>query len=322
MNNIAHKLPASDHFQLHRLADGVYAAIATAKGAAGSNAGIIDLGDRTLIFDTFMTPLAASDLRQAGEDLTGREALLVVNSHCHSDHWCGNQIFAPHASIVSTGAIRDLMLADIDEWMQPMIDDPSELETSIAELQDRVEKEPDDAIRRALTATISGRTHIRNSLPSLSLVPPSLTFESELDFHGSRRSAQLRSVSNCHSACDLYLALPEDKMIFTGDLAFHQSHPYLLDGDCNAWAAALDQMIACEFKQIVPGHGSVCTVEALSFTRDYVLALQQLAVEIIEAGGSSDDAANLPIPPPFDGWFDGMTRFERNMRGLYQKLKG
>jgi hypothetical protein len=46
----------SDHFRLYQLADGVFAAIALNGGAAISNAGIIDLGDRTLIFDTFISP--------------------------------------------------------------------------------------------------------------------------------------------------------------------------------------------------------------------------------------------------------------------------
>ena len=52
----------SDHFRLHQLAEGVFAAIALNGGAAISDAGIIDLGDRTLIFDTFMTPQAAQRL--------------------------------------------------------------------------------------------------------------------------------------------------------------------------------------------------------------------------------------------------------------------
>ena len=50
----------SNHFSLERLADGVFAAIATGSGAAVANAGIIDLGGRTLVFDTFMTSQAAA----------------------------------------------------------------------------------------------------------------------------------------------------------------------------------------------------------------------------------------------------------------------
>ena len=59
MQDTTSKLPTSAHFELKQLAEGVYAAIAVAGGGARSNAGIIDLGDHTLIFDTFLTPTAA-----------------------------------------------------------------------------------------------------------------------------------------------------------------------------------------------------------------------------------------------------------------------
>ena len=80
-------LPTSEHFKLDRIAEGVYVAIAIEGGLARCNAGIVDLGDQTLLFDTFMTPQAAQDLRAAAEGLTGRPVTYVINSHAHSDHW-------------------------------------------------------------------------------------------------------------------------------------------------------------------------------------------------------------------------------------------
>lgn len=55
----------SKHFTLEPLADGVYACIHMPGGAAYSNAGIIDLGDRTIVVDSFNTLAAGRDLRQA-----------------------------------------------------------------------------------------------------------------------------------------------------------------------------------------------------------------------------------------------------------------
>src|SRR5512142_3305829 len=99
----------SDHFTTYQVSDGVFAAIATTGGAAISNAGIVDLGGRTLVFDTFMTPEAALDLRRAALGLTGREADLVVNSHYHNDHIWGNQVFDPGILIASTSQTLKLM---------------------------------------------------------------------------------------------------------------------------------------------------------------------------------------------------------------------
>ena len=98
-------LPTFKHFELTRLADGVYAAIEMQGGAAYSNAGIIDLGDQTLIFDTFDAPQAAQDLKAAAEHLTGHPATCIVNSHWHGDHWSGNQVFA-RATIFPTWKAR------------------------------------------------------------------------------------------------------------------------------------------------------------------------------------------------------------------------
>ena len=93
----------SRHFRLERLADGVWAAINNTSqgGHAICNAGIIDLGDRTVVFDPFMNLDAAVELRRAAEQLTGRRATWVVNSHHPHDHIRGNPVFLP-AAIVST----------------------------------------------------------------------------------------------------------------------------------------------------------------------------------------------------------------------------
>ena len=86
MERTVNAMFTSEHFGLHRLADGVYAAIGIPGTASYSNTGIIDMGDRALVFDAFMTPKAAQDLRAAAQDLTGKPA-----------------------SYISTGLIREMM---------------------------------------------------------------------------------------------------------------------------------------------------------------------------------------------------------------------
>jgi cyclase len=78
------------HFEIRALAEGVWAAIHKEGGAAYSNAGIVDLGGRVLLFDAFDMAVAGRELRQAILDLTGRAPTWVVNSHEHGDHWGGN----------------------------------------------------------------------------------------------------------------------------------------------------------------------------------------------------------------------------------------
>ncbi len=97
----------SKHFQMQRLADGVYAAIASEQGYAACNAGIIDIGDRTIVFDTFLTPEAARDLLRITKQLTTNRIAYVVNSHAHNDHIRGNQVFGPDVDIISSSITRE-----------------------------------------------------------------------------------------------------------------------------------------------------------------------------------------------------------------------
>src|SRR5688500_14453453 len=67
------KLNTSENFTIQQIAPRVWAAIHNNHyGKAICNAGIVDLGDKTIIFDPFMTPSAAIELRDIARQLTKR----------------------------------------------------------------------------------------------------------------------------------------------------------------------------------------------------------------------------------------------------------
>src|SRR5262245_43398100 len=82
------KLPpkAEDDFQLIKVADGVYAAIARPGGLASGNAGFVIGDGGVLIFDTFFTPAAIEELIGEIEKQTQQPIRCAVNSHYHLDH--------------------------------------------------------------------------------------------------------------------------------------------------------------------------------------------------------------------------------------------
>ena len=121
----------SEHFILHPLTEGVYAAIATEGGAAFSNAGIIDLGDQTLVFDALENPQATEDLLKAGLQLTQRKPAIVIISHFHPDHWTGLQVFAG-STILATHVTRQKMIPIVEE-LSMEIQDPSRIENDLQE---------------------------------------------------------------------------------------------------------------------------------------------------------------------------------------------
>src|SRR2546430_4772706 len=77
---------AEDDFQLIKVAEGVYAAIAKSGGLASGNAGFVIGDDGVLVFDTFLTPAAIEELIGEIQTLTRLPIKFAVNSHYQPDH--------------------------------------------------------------------------------------------------------------------------------------------------------------------------------------------------------------------------------------------
>lgn len=315
-------LPASEHYELTQLADGVYAAIALPGGKAFSNAGIVDLGDQTLIFDAFETPAAAADLKSAAEQLTGHPASYLIISHCHADHWGGNQAFAPETSIITTDAIRAEM-PDAIGWMIDLKENPADLEEAIQEDTERLETETDERMRASLQASIARMTGWQEILPTFELRYPEQTFRGRLTFYGTRRTAELVEVAPAHTASDAYLSLPDDRIVFMGDLGFLQSQPFMVYCDPQAWASQLEQLEQFDVETFVPGHGPLGTKVDLTLQRQYITLLEDLVAQAISDGLTPEETLQKTLPPPFDGWVNtSMARWEANVRSSHERQSG
>lgn len=319
-NNVIHQLPLSDYFDLHQLANGVFAAVGKVNSPAFSNAGIVDTGDQTLIFDTFNTPHAAADLRDAAEILTGRPGDIVVISHAHDDHWKGNQVFASQAAILATQKTHDAIV-QAAEYIDESKQDPAEYSAYLNDIEGRLAGADDPRLRAHLSWTAAIVRHQHLNLGSLEPVCPDQTLDERVVFHGPMRKVVLYTPGAGHTESDAILALPADSVAFIGDLGFFHTHPYLGDSTPEKWVANLEALATGEIGAFVPGHGPVGTKEDLIALKNYIRALEKLAAEVVESGCSEEDAVRQPLPDFAENWA-GFGRFERSMRFLYRLKLG
>jgi glyoxylase-like metal-dependent hydrolase (beta-lactamase superfamily II) len=317
----ANKLPTSEHFELEELAAGVYAAVAIEGGAAYSNAGIIDLGEQTLVFDAFDSPVAADDLRIAAEQLTGRPASYVINSHVHADHWLGNQVFDPQTPIIATHTTRGEM-PDSITWMQELQEDLSGLQRDIEEESANLEAETDPSKRAALENGIARMKSWLITLPTQEFRFPDQSFERKLVFFGSQRRAELIEVAPGHTNSDAYLVLPEDRIMFMGDLGFLQCQPFMVFCQPQAWIAWLEEAEQADVEVFVPGHGPLGTRADLSLQRQYITLLVEQVAQAIRDGIQVEQVVDSPPGPPFDAWLHGSRRWEANVLSAYERQGG
>ena len=304
-----------ENFSIQELAPGVWAAIQNDQfGKAICNAGIIDLGDKTLVYDPFMTPGAARELRAVAEQLTGRPVSIVVNSHYHNDHIRGNQEFLPIATVISTSWTREQIAKSEPEeqaWEKrhaPALLKAARKMYAMGHGSDRDE----------LPMWIGYYEGMTESMHELRITLPEIVFTDSLWLVGSARRVKLEEFKNCHTGSDIVLYLPGEQIAFMGDLLFVQRHPWLADGDPANWQLTLKKW--CEnstVKTFVPGHGPVCDKQGVKSLHDYLGKIQELAAT---ADNDSLQSRLLlqPVPAPYQNWF--FNRFyEPNMKFLFTR---
>jgi cyclase len=310
------ELPKSKHFRLQQLAEGVYAAIHINGGGAFGNAGIVDLGNRTLIFDSFFTPQAAEALRIAAETLTGRPIEAVINSHFHNDHIWGNQVFSASTEIISTEVTRRLFIATkglggYDNSF--MINAETDLESTFIQFQTT----QDEDERRQLALWVDSWQSVVAAKPILQTRAPNLTFSNHLEFHGTKRSAKLIEFEGGHTDSDTILFLPDEKIVFMGDLLCIDHHPWLIEGNPDRFHRALEAVSDFAPKQLVPGHGPVGAAESLIMMMQYIHTLERITRKMVDDGEAEETIDEMVIPDPFSDWLFA-SFFSDNLHFLYQ----
>ena len=305
----------SRHFSLEQLSDGVYAAINAEVGWAICNAGIIDLGDRTLVYDAFMTPAAASDLREAAESLTGRPIQAVINSHYHNDHIWGNQAFSAEVDIISSMKTRELIETEGPKEVQGFRDGAQE---RLESLETEFSNSHDETALNLLKIYIAYYQGINAALPTLQIRLPNLTFTGNMTFYGPKRSARLITYEGGHCGSDTIMYLLDDGIVFMEDLLFSGFHPYLAEGDPGVIQHILAQVRKLQAKTFVPGHGPVGDASHLDWMDDYIDELNSLAGEVIKDGGTEVELDKIAMPGEYQHLIFPNI-FRDNLKLLYDR---
>lgn len=309
------QLFTSSHFRIEQMAPGVFAAITTDQGYACANAGIVDLGGKTVIFDTFVSPNAARDLLRAAEHLTHNPVTYVVNSHFHNDHVRGNQVFPSNVDIISTVKTQEAIRHVEPEQIKWEIQNIPQL---LINAQEALADENDYDKRRDLILQVAYFKAVTESHSQLTTRPPNITFEKKLTLEGTIRKVELLQVGEGHTPGDCIMLLPNEHIAFVGDLVSVGMHPYLPDGSTEAWKTTLQQMETLPIGTVVPGHGNVGYRIDINIMLDYIEGLEKLASNMIALRKNDVDFMEEGIPSQYKGWLQTQN-FTQNLQYLYAR---
>ena len=112
-----------------------------------------------------------------------------------------------------------------------------------------------------------------------------------------------------HSTNDIGVWLPEQRVMFAGDLAFSGGHPIFIEGSLSGFRSAAEQMLALAPNALLPGHGPACRGDEVAKVLDdligYVDWIAELARESYAAGLTPLEAAQKAAGGPYADWPEG-----------------
>ncbi|WP_328465529.1 MBL fold metallo-hydrolase [Streptomyces sp. NBC_00448] len=214
--------------------------------------------DSALLVDTpYTTDLTRHLLNLTAEVLPPGVAITtVVNTHGNGDHSYGNGVFtAAGAEVVSTDANSEHLCKEPS---------PAQLARLVAE------SDPDTPLGAYLHRHFSRYGDFGVS----EAVPPTRTFNGRLDLAVGGVAVELIEVGPAHTAGDLIVNLPGEGVVCSGDVIFCEDHPVHWAGPLDEIHRAVQRVLACEPRIIVPGHGPVMTPADVAANAEYLLRIR------------------------------------------------
>ena len=312
---------AEDPFDLQRVADGVYAALAKARTPINCNAAVVVYDEGVLVVDTHSRPSSASALITQIRTVTDKPVRYAVNTHFHWDHAQGNHAypvaFPRQVSIVASEATRENL---VSMGMQRVKDQLEAGPRQVEDLKKLIAAEADPAAKAKLQEDLRQQEEYLAEIKSLELTLPDLTFDKSMILHRPDRDIVLLFLGRGHTSGDVVVYLPKQRVVATGDL-LHGWMPFMGDGYPPEWVATLEALDKLEFDHIIGGHGSVKPKSHLRFFRDYLADLIQ-EVRRARTKGETLDQAKASVAgalkPKYDAGMDG--RFAGSVGANVEKV--
>ena len=256
-----------------------------------TNAGIIVGDESVLVIDSLRVPSFARDLIKDVKDITNKPIKFVIDTHSHWDHSWGNEEF-PDATIIGH-------------------------QNCYAEM---VDVEWNEQWRKKVTSSNDPWSEEGNIV---NITPPNMTFETSMQMYFGGRELDLKYFGKAHTSGDIYIHLPNEKIVFTGDVAQDGGVPYL--GDCYPvdWPETDNKLAALPIERFVSGHGPIGNHQALQGARDFIHNLVNSVKSAIEDGQNATQASESVInqlTPQYGSW-RSFDRIGENLPSVYEKLK-
>ena len=273
--------------------DGLYAF--TAEG--DPNSGVIIGDDSVMIVEAQATPRLAQKVIDCVRSVTDKPISHLVLTHYHAVRVLGASAYG--ADQIIMGDVARAMVAE------------------------RGQEDWDSEFQR-FPRLFEGH----ESIPGLTW--PTTTFSEDMTVYLGDRRVDLMHLGRAHTAGDIVIHVPDQNVMFTGDIVEYHSACYCGDGHFGDWGDTLDNIAAFEVDAIAPGRGDAIVgpeivAAAIESTRDFVDSTFAPAARVAARGGTLKqawDAVRAACDPKFADYAIYEHCLPFNVARAYDEARG
>ena len=226
------------------------------------NTGVIIGDDSVMIMDAQATPRLANMVVEKIRSVTDKPIKYVVLSHYHAVRVLGASAYNADQIIAS--------------------------EKCRAMVAERGQEDWDSEFER-FPRLFQGH----ESIPGLTW--PTMTFTQKMTVYLGNRRVDLMHLGRAHTAGDIVAWVPDEGVMFTGDIVEYHSACYCGDGHFGDWGGTLDAIRGFAPRAIAPGRGDALIGDemvdaAIESTRDFVASTYRPAAAVAARGGTLKEA--------------------------------
>jgi len=284
---------------VRKVGEGLYATISdTSKGFQTiCNGGFLVGKDGALMIEGFGSPAGASFQMEALRMVSQVPVKGALDTHYHFDHSMGNGFYAGNGIPLWAHANTAKRIVESYGSLQG-----TDKAVALAPLEKAIKDSKSELARKHREENLAMVTNVFNiasatvlALPNHPIDPAKLPMKMDL----GGLTAVLESYPG-HSGTDIIVRVPEQNVVYTGDLLFSGLYPVCFDTQAtvSGWRQTLKTFASWDKDTIfVPGHGSVCGQEGVALFRALFDDIEEQAQKMHKAGVPAAEAADLYVVP-------------------------
>ncbi len=226
------------------------------------NSGVIIGDDSVMIVEAQATPRLANKVIEKVREVTDKPISHLVLTHYHAVRVLGASAFNADQVIMGEDARAMVVERGQEDW---------------------------DSEFQRFPRLFEGH----ESIPGLTY--PTTTFSEDMTVYLGNRQINLMHLGRAHTAGDIVIHVPDQNVMFTGDIVEYHSACYCGDGHFGEWGDTLDNIKFFDVDAIAPGRGDALIGKdmvnaAIENTRDFVASTYRPAARVAARNGTLKDA--------------------------------